>query len=140
MTSAEMGTERVHEVGTVKRRRSKRIVTDAFDIVRTIGLTMPDVEAGVKYDGSPVLKAGGAFMAGLALDRSTEPDTLVVRVGFEEREGLLEDAPDVYYLTEYHKRHPVVLVRLRRVDTDALHDLLAIARRRTLLKSRRSGG
>ena len=135
-----MRAERTHRAGAVKRPRSKRVAADAFDIVRTIGLTMPDVQAGVKYDGTPVLKAGGAFMAGLALNRSAEPDTLVVRVGFEEREGLLEDSPDVYYLPEYYERHPVVLVRLRRIGTDALHDLLAIARRRTLLKSRRSGG
>jgi hypothetical protein len=43
---------------------------------------------------------------------SAEPDTLVVRAAFEEREGLLEDAPDTYYVTDYYRRYPVVLVRL----------------------------
>lgn len=75
----------------MKRRAVKQ---DPFEPVRKIGLALPDVEAGTKYDGSPVLKAGGSFMAGLATHRSAEPETLVVRIGFEERECLLEDAPD----------------------------------------------
>ena len=35
-------------------------------MVRAVGLTLPNVEATTKYDGSPVLKLGGCFMAGLA--------------------------------------------------------------------------
>src|SRR5712692_4507025 len=97
---------------------------DVFEIVRTVGLGLPDVEATTKYDGSPVLKLGGCFMAGLATHRSAEPDTLVVRVGFEDRELLIEDAPETYYLTEYYRRYPLVLVRLSRVDREALSDLL----------------
>ena len=34
----------------MKRRPAKQLVTDAFDIVRTVGLTLPDVEAPTKYD------------------------------------------------------------------------------------------
>ena len=40
---------------------------------------MPGVEAAIKYDGSPVLKVGGVFMAGIATDESAEADSLVVR-------------------------------------------------------------
>ena len=58
---------------------------DTFERVKRVGLTLPDVEATTKYDGSPVLKVRGCFMAGLATHRSAEPQTLVVRVGFEER-------------------------------------------------------
>jgi hypothetical protein len=61
-------------------------------------------EAVTKYDGSPVLKVGGCFMAGLATHCSAEPETLVVRITFDERERLLEDAPDTYYLTELPHR------------------------------------
>ncbi len=113
-----------------KVRRS----SDAFDRVRVVGLTLPDVEAATRYDGSPVLKLGGCFMAGLATHHSAEADTLVVRVGFEEREWLLEDAPETYYLTDYYRKHPVVLVRLARVDRDALRDLLSVSWRLTALK------
>jgi hypothetical protein len=113
-----------------KVRRS----SNAFDIVRRVGLTLPDVEAATRYDGSPVLKLGGCFMAGLATHASAEPGTLVVRVDFEDREWLLEDAPETYYLTDYYRNYPVVLVRLSRVDREALHDLLSVSWRLTALK------
>jgi hypothetical protein len=110
--------------------------SDPFETVRRVGLGLAGVEATTKYDGSPVLKVGGAFMAGLAAHTSAEPDTLVVRVDVEQRERLLEDAPETYYLTDYFRPHPVVLVRLARIDRDALRDLLSMAWRVTQAKAR----
>lgn len=75
-------------------------------------------------------------MAGLAMHPSAEPETLVVRVGGEEREWLLEDAPETYYLTDYYRRHPVVLVRLSRIDRDALRDVLSVSWRLASAKAR----
>jgi hypothetical protein len=121
----------------MKRQPARQTLADAFETVRTVGLALPDVEAATKYDGSPVLKAGGSFMAGLATHRSAEPGTLVVRAGLEERESLLEDAPETYYLTDYYRRHPVVLARLSRLDRDALRDLLSVSWRLTLAKGRK---
>jgi hypothetical protein len=83
----------------MKRRSIQQKPAETFAIVTTVGLGLPDVEATTKYDGSPVLKLGGCFMAGLATHPSAEPDTLVVRAGCEEREWLIEDAPETYYLT-----------------------------------------
>ena len=123
----------------MKRRPTKQTPADAFEMVRTVGLALPDVEATTKYDGSPVLKVGGIFMAGLATHPSAEPETLVVRAGFEEREWLLEDAPETYYLTDYYRRYPVVLVRLSRIDRDALRDVLSVSWRLTLAKARKRG-
>ena len=107
-----------------------------FELVRRIGLQLPDVEAATRYDGSPVLKVGGAFMAGLATHPSAEPETLVVRADLEERERFIEDAPETYYLTDYYRRYPLVLVRLRRVTREALRELLSVSRRMTLAKTR----
>src|ERR1051325_10895864 len=112
-------------------------MTSAFDMLRTVGLTLPRVEATTRYDGSPVLKVGGCFMAGLATHPSAEPATLVVRAGFEEREWLLEDAPETYYVTDYYRSIPVVLVRLSRIDREALRDLLTVSWRLTLAKAGR---
>jgi hypothetical protein len=120
----------------MRRRSPDQAAIDAFASVRTVGLTLPDVEAATRYDGSPVLKAGGCFMAGLASHPSAEPGTLVVRFNLEERDGLLEDAPETYYVTDYYERHPVVLARLSRMDREALRDLLSISRRLTLMKAR----
>ena len=123
----------------MKREPAGQTAPDTFAIVRRVGLALPDVEAVTKYDGSPVLKVGGAFMAGLATHRSAEPESLVVRVVLEERDGLLEDAPETYYLTDYYRSYPVVLVRLSRIDHDALRDLLAGSWRLTLPKARKRG-
>ena len=108
-----------------------------FETVTRIALTLPGVEAGTKYDGSPVVRVDGCFMAGLATHPSVEPGTLVVRADLEEREGLVEDAPATYYLTDYYRPHPVVLVRLSMIEAGALRELLVISRRLTLPKTRR---
>jgi hypothetical protein len=107
-----------------------------FDIVKALGLSLPGVEASTRWDGSPVLKLGGAFMAGLTTHPSAESGSLVVRMSVEEREWLLEDAPEIYYVTDYHQDHPVVLVRLSRIDREALRELLSMAWRVTQPKAR----
>lgn len=120
-------------------RKVTKAQTDPFATVRAVGLTFPDVEAGIRYDGSPVLKARGCFMAGLATHESAEANSLVVRVNLDEREYLLEDAPETYYVTDSYRTYPVVLVRLAHVSRDALHDLLAVSWRLTVAKARKSG-
>jgi hypothetical protein len=99
-------------------------------MVRTVGLALPDVEETTR-SGSPVLKLGGCFMAGLAMHASAEPDTLVVRAGYEERDLLIEDAPETYYMTDYYRSYSLVLVRLSRIEQDALRDLLSVSWRMT---------
>jgi len=107
-----------------------------FETVKTVGLALPDVEATTRHDGSPLLKVGGAFMAGIATHSSAEPETLVVRIDLEAREFLLEDASDTYYVTDYYRKYPLVLVRLSKIDREALRDILATSRRLTLAKGR----
>jgi hypothetical protein len=124
----------------LESRQVKQPAVVTFDTVRTVGLTLPNVEATTRYDGSPVLKVDGVFMAGVATHRSAETETLVVRVGFEEREWLLEDAPETYYVTDYYRPYPVVLVRLAHIDRDALRDVLSVSWRLTVAKTRKRGG
>ena len=109
---------------------------NAFDIVKKVGVALPHVEATTRYDGSPVLKVAGVFMAGLASHSSAEPNTLVVRADLDEREAFIEDAPDIYYLTDYYRRYPLILVRLDHVTRDALRELLSSSHRLTLPKTR----
>jgi hypothetical protein len=94
-----------------------------FDAVRAIGRTLPDVEEGTTY-GSPALKVHGRMFACLAVHRSAEPDTLAVRVEFDRRDELIREDPTTYYLTDHYVNYPCVLVRLRRIQPDALRDLL----------------
>ena len=118
---------------------ANRMSFKRFDAVRAVGLRLPDVEAATRYDGSPVLKVGGCFMAGIAMHPSAEPATMVVRVEIEERQWLLEDAPATYYVTDYYEKYPVVLVRLSNIAADALHDVLQMSRRLTIAKAGRRG-
>ena len=108
-----------------------------FDEVKAVALKLPGVEASIRYDGSEVLKAGGSFMAGIASDESAEADTLVVRYDVEDRELLLEDAPETYYVTDFYSKYPLVLVRLATVGRDALRDLLSVSWRLTVAKARK---
>jgi hypothetical protein len=96
-----------------------------FDRVAAAGLRLPGAELATKYDGSPVLRVAGCFFAGIASHPSAEPDSIVVRSAFEDREWLLADAPEIYYVTDYHRGYPVVLARLAALDDAALGDLLA---------------
>src|SRR5262249_29808243 len=118
----------------MKRNRNQHSRIDAFETIKAVGLATPGVEAATRYDGSPRLKVEGLFMAGLATHPSAEPNTLVVRADVDEREALLEDAPDIYYLTDYYRKYPLVLARLAHLDRDALHDLLLVSRRLTLAR------
>jgi hypothetical protein len=120
-----------------KQGRMKVRWPGAFDVVKELGCRLPNVEVTTRYDGAPVLKARGVFMAGLAMHPSAEPDTLVVRAEFEEREGLLEDAPGTYYVTDYYRRYPVVLVRLSLLNRDVLGEVLAGSWRMTVAKRRK---
>ena len=117
-------------------QKLSRSSAEAFDVVKAGGLTLPDVEATTRYDGSPVLKLGGVFVAGLASHSPAEPNTLVVRSSYADRERLIEDAPETYYLTQYYGKYPLVLVRLSCVQGDALLDLLRVSRCMASMKTR----
>jgi hypothetical protein len=117
-------------------RHDHRLPTARFRRVVKAGLTLPGVVLAARYDGSTVLKVAGCFMAGLASHPSAEPDSLVIRAEPEARALWLEEAPDVYYLTEYYGRYPLVLIRLSKVEPAALRELLALSWRLTLEKAR----
>jgi hypothetical protein len=102
--------------------------TVTFDLVRKIGLALPEVEEGTMY-GSPALKLHGRLVACLAINKSAEPGSLAVRTGFDERAALLSEEPETYYVTDHYVNHPVVLVRLSQIRIDQLRDLLSSALR-----------
>jgi|ERR1041384_5411104 len=107
-----------------------------FDVVRDIGLTLPDVVASTMY-GSPALKLHGNLLTCMAIHKSVEPETLVVCVDFEQRAALLTEAPETYYLTDHYVNYPSVLVRLSGIGVDQLRDLLRSAWRFVSTQKRR---
>ena len=52
---------------------------------------------------------------------------------------MLEEAPDTYYLTDSYRKYPIVLVRLSRIERDALRDVLSVSWRLTSAKARKAG-
>jgi hypothetical protein len=68
-----------------------------------------------------------ASLACLASNRSAEPGSLVVRVDFDDRAELLAADPNIYYVTDHYAGYDAVLVRLSRVNSELLRDLLGMA-------------
>ena len=99
-----------------------------FKTVESIGRTSPDVEVTTAW-GQPALKVRGKMFVCIASHKSAEPNTLAVRMDFADRDALLEDDPGTYYLKEHYVNCPCTLVRLSRIRTDALRDLITGAHR-----------
>ena len=89
---------------------------------------MPGVEAGTAY-GSPALKANGRLLATMASNKSAEPDSLCVSLSIPDRDELVLADPDVYYLTPHYEPGPYLVVRLAKIDPEALKDLLLMCLR-----------
>lgn len=73
------------------RSRAKGAVT--FDTVREAGLLLPGVEESTTF-GKPTLKVRGKLLACVPSHKSAEPDSLVVRLDFEQRAELVAAEPD----------------------------------------------
>jgi len=97
-----------------------------FDTVRSIAAELPDVEEGIAWR-VPVWRLRGRILACTASHKSAEPDTLVVLIGFDQRDAMIADDPATYYLKPHYENYPSVLVRLSQIKRDALKDLLQAA-------------
>ena len=99
-----------------------------FKTVEAIGRTLPDVEVTTAW-GSPALKVRGKMFVCIASNKSAEPNSLVAMMDFPDRDALIADDPEVYYLKDHYVGHPCVLARLSRIRRDALRDLVIGAHR-----------
>ncbi len=109
------------------KKKTARRSSVTFDEVRRIALSMPEVTETTAY-GMPAFKAGKTRFAGQPVQRADiEPHTLGVMVTFEDRDRLLAEQPDVYYLTPHFANYPAVLVRLTKMTKTELRELLGTA-------------
>jgi hypothetical protein len=99
-----------------------------FDAAIAIGRTLPDVEATTTW-GASALEVRGKMFACVAINKSAEPNSMVVRMDIAQRDLLMEEDPATYYLTDHYVDYPCVLVRLSRISPEALRDLLLGAHR-----------
>ncbi len=101
---------------------SKTLVT--FDTVRDLADALPNVEEGTSY-GTPALKVKGKLFVRLHQDL----DKLVLRMPFDQREAMMADDPETYFITDHYRNYPWVLVSLARVRPESIPELLLIAHR-----------
>lgn len=90
------------------------------------GGALPGVEVTTTW-GAPALKLRGKLVACQAINKSAEPDTLMVCMPAADRDDLIAADPATYYLTDHYAGGDAVLVRLSQIRLDALRDLLRAA-------------
>jgi hypothetical protein len=90
-----------------------------YDTLWRLALALPGVEEGTSY-GTPGFKVGGKLLARLREDG----ESLVIRIGFLEREVLMRADPETFYITDHYLNYPAMLVRLPRVRAAKLRELL----------------
>jgi hypothetical protein len=113
-------------------RRTARTLT--FKAVETLARTLADVEVGTSW-GKPALKFRGTMFVCEPSHSSAEPNSIVVRMDVAERDLLINEEPETYYVKEHYVNYPYVLVRMSQVSPDALRDLIVGAHRHVASKA-----
>lgn len=107
-----------------------------FDTVRKLAREFGEVQEASGPRGQS-LKAHGKLLAWTPIHKSAEPRSLAVSIAIQNREELIEAAPEIYYVTDHYLNYPTVLIRLDRIRPDALKDLLHASWNFTAAKSAR---
>ena len=109
-----------------------------FADVRRIAGGLDGVEEATAY-GAFCLKVNKKMIACVAINKQAEPNSLMIRMPIDQRDALIAEEPEIYYVKPHYEPYPCVLVRLGKVHRDALKDLLTGAwRRASAEKPRRS--
>jgi len=88
-----------------------------WDTVRELAGAFPGVEESTTY-GKPALKVQGKLFAWVSPDDAE--GALALRVDPGELPLLLDTAPDRYFQTPHYHGHPIVLVRMDRIEPSEL--------------------
>jgi hypothetical protein len=94
-----------------------------FDTVLHLGASLPRVKASTSARGI-ALKLKGRLVACTAIHPSAEPNSLMVCVELRARDALLAKQPDTYYMTDHYRSYATVLVRLAKIGSHELRNLL----------------
>jgi len=102
-----------------------------YEDFRAIVTAFPGVEEGTSY-GKPSFVVRGKFLTRL---RDEDDSLVLLEVGFDERDTLMEAEPDTFHITEHYRNYPSVLARLARIHPGTLRGLLERRWRKVALKS-----
>jgi hypothetical protein len=89
-----------------------------WETVCELASELPEVERSTWY-GTPGLKVRGKGFA-----RLREDGALVVMIDMLEREALIQEDAQTFYITPHYEDYPAMLVNLDRVDPEELRELL----------------
>ena len=87
--------------------------------MRRTALALPGVEEGTSY-GTPSFRVAKKFLTRLKEDGKS----IVVKIGMDERELLMEADPVTYFITEHYRAWPAMLVNLASAREDQVRRLL----------------
>ena len=93
-------------------------LSGAFQSLRLAARDLPNVIESTSY-GTPALKVGKKLLA-----RVKDADTVVLMCPHDEKEMLLEAAPEIYFETDHYKGWPAILVRVHVIAPDELRHRL----------------
>ena len=94
-------------------------------IRRTVA-TLPGIEEGTSY-GTPAWRHKGKLLGRLHQDGQS----IVLKVGNETRDHLLQADPETFFVTDHYIGYPMVLARLDRLSAADLKKLLLRAIEKT---------
>jgi hypothetical protein len=90
------------------------------DEMDAIVMAFPMTEKGVSY-GRPSYKVNGKFFTRL---RREDESMVIMEVGFDEREMLMEAEPGTFHFTAHYKDYPCVLARIATLHPGSLKAFL----------------
>jgi hypothetical protein len=90
------------------------------DKMRNICLSFPGAEEGRSY-GQPAFLVNKKFFTRLRRD---DASVVLLEIGFDEREMLMEVEPETFHITPHYKDYPSVLARIASLDANQFRGFL----------------
>ncbi|HEX4183779.1 MAG TPA: MmcQ/YjbR family DNA-binding protein [Caulobacteraceae bacterium] len=101
-----------------------------YEDARAIIMAFPGVEEGTSY-GRPSFLVRGKFLTRL---RDEDRSLVLLEVGFDERDMLMEADPETFHIIDHYRNYPSALARLDRIHPDALRGFIERRWRKIALK------
>lgn len=89
------------------------------ETVRKLALALDKTIERLSY-GTPAFFAGKKIFARLLEDG----DSVVLKIDYDRRTVLMKSDPQTFFITDHYRNYPMMIVRLSRVATNELRELL----------------
>lgn len=103
-----------------------------FEKVRQAALKLPDTEECTAYG-----LRGFTVKKKLFMIFREQLDAVVFRATFDQRDAMIEEAPETFFTNDHYRNYPWVLARVAKLRTPVLSGLLQTARKYALAEPTR---